>query len=149
MARQPRSEHIEGLEARGIEVVESPGIEPITGNPDLARIAAEEAFMNDFMKIMIFPTTDANASPYATLSVNGERVIVRRAVKTVVKRKHVEVLARMKETRYSQDLNPNSNGEITTDSVRGHSALAYPFTVLEDPSPKGGAWLEHILAEAN
>ena len=102
-----------------------------------------------FVTGLTLPTTDANASPYATLSVNGERVIVRRAVKTVVKRKHVEVLARMKETRYSQDLNPNSNGEITTDSVRGHSALAYPFTVLEDPSPKGGAWLEHILAEAN
>lgn len=33
------------------------------------------------------------------------------------------------------------------DSLRAHTGLAYPFTVIRDENPKGGAWLANILAE--
>ena len=129
-------------------IEETPSIEPITGNKDFTKEIQDEAFMNEPVVIRVYPTTDANASPYAVVSVNGDRCVIGRDVNTQVKRKHVEVLARMKETRYSQNLNPNSNGEVTTDALRGHTALAYPFLVVRDDNPKGMAWIDHILGEA-
>ena len=83
----------------------------------------------------------------ADLSVNGVNVRIARNVPTWIKRMHLEVLARMKETRVTQDLTPNREGEITMDSLRGNTGLAYPFTVLQDKNPKGGAWLANVLAE--
>lgn len=142
-----KSEAIIGLEAKGITFQDDQVDVQNVAESDLARTAAEEKFMHDVLKIMIFPTTDPNAPPYADISVNGQRQPIPRAVPVPVYRKHVEVLARMKETRVTQDMTPNSQGEITTDSLRGHSGLAYPFNVIEDPSPKGGAWLANILAE--
>jgi len=53
----------------------------------------------------------------------------------------------MKETRCSQDMTPNASGEITTASLRWHTGLVYPFTILEDKNPKGGAWIANVLAE--
>jgi len=114
---------------------------------DLARVAAEEAFMQELVKIMLFPTTDPNAPPHADVTVNGVRRIIPRNVPFAVPRMHLEVLARMKETRVSQDMTPDANGEITMASLRGHTGLAYPFSVIEDKNPKGPAWLSNVLAE--
>jgi hypothetical protein len=145
---QKKSAHIEGLEEKGVVYTDdAPAVEPVASNADISEIAREEAFMNEKVKVMLFPTTDANAPPYALISVNGERAVVHRATPTYVKRMHLEVLARMKETRVSQDMTPDKEGQITTANLRGHTALAYPFQVLEDKNPHGGVWLEHILTE--
>ncbi len=142
-----RSVVVQGLIDKGATQLDTqPDIQKVAEG-DLARVAREEAFMHEDVTILIMPTTDANAPPYARLGVNGENVTVRRNVPTTIKRKFVEVLARMKETRVSQDLTPNRDGEITMDSLRGHTGLAYPFTVIQDQNPKGGAWLAQVLAE--
>jgi hypothetical protein len=114
---------------------------------DLGRIAREEAFMHEPVKIVVHATTDPNAPPYVRLTVNGDGVTVFRDVPTVIKRKHLEVLARMKETRIAQNMQPDANGEITINNLRSYTGLAYPFVVVEDKNPKGGAWLANILAE--
>lgn len=142
-----KSEAIIGLESKGVTLVDDQVDVQNVAESDLARVAAEEKFMHDVLKIMLFPTTDANAPPYADISVNGQRQPIPRAIPVPVLRKHVEVLARMKETRITQDMTPNAQGEITTDSLRGHTGLAYPFSVLHDPDPRGGTWLANILAE--
>lgn len=143
-----KSELVEGLVAKGIEYRDDSAIDiQKVSESDLAKLAASEAFMEERVKIVIHPTTDANAPPFAQVSVNGEGAIVGRNIPTWVKRKHLEVLARMKETRVSQDMTPNASGEITTASLRGHSGLAYPFAVIEDKNARGGAWLANILAE--
>lgn len=135
--------NIEGLIK---QVDDQPDVQTV-GESDLSRVAAEEAFMHELVKIIVHSSADANAAPYVHLSVNGEGCTVFREVPSYVRRKHLEVLARMKETRISQNMNPDPQGEITTASLRGHTGLAYPFTVLEDKNPKGGAWLANVLAE--
>lgn len=128
------------------QVNDQPDIQTVAES-DLGRVAAEESFMSEVLTIMLLPTTDPQAPPYATPNVNGNGVVVHRGVPTDVRRYHVEVLARMKETRVTQDLTPNREGEITMASLRGSTGLVYPFTVLKDPNPKGGAWLANVLAE--
>lgn len=139
---------VEGLAAKGVEYHDDGDVDIQTvSESDLAKVAADEAFMNERVKILLMPTTDANAAPFAQVSVNGEGVFIHRNIPTWVKRKHLEVVARMKETRVSQDMTPNASGEITTASLRGHTGLVYPFTILEDKNPKGGAWIANVLAE--
>jgi hypothetical protein len=143
-----QSAQIEGLKAKGVDIVDdAPTIEPVTKG-DFKKIADDEAFMHESVVVMLFPTTDANAPPYALINVNGDRTVIRRSEKTVIKRKHLEVLARMKETRWAQAIPDGYVGQIGAESLRGHTALAYPFQVLEDKNPRGMAWLEHVLAEA-
>jgi hypothetical protein len=141
------STQIEGLKEKGVVLIDDqPDVQLVT-ETDLATVARDEAFMHEVLEIMIFPTTDPAAPPYAQLNVNGDRAVVPRAVPVRVRRKHVEVLARMKETRVTQDMNPNREGEITTDNLRANTGLVYPFSVLKDPNPRGGAWLANVLAE--
>lgn len=143
------SELVQGLVAKGAvaDKLEDQIDVQNVAESDLARVAADEAFMNEIVEVIIFPTTDPQAPPYARPGVNGEAVTIFRNVPTKVKRKHIEVLARMKETRVTQDLTPSNDGQITMASLRGHTGLAYPFQVIKDPNPKGSAWLGNILAE--
>jgi len=142
-----KSAHIEGLIKQGVEVVDDQQEIQTVAESDLGRIAAEESFLAEEVTIVIHPTTDPNASPYALLNVNGERAVVHRNVPTKVKRKHVEVLARMKETRWLQNVPDGFIGQIDQGSLRGHTGMVYPFSVIEDKNSKGGAWLANLMAE--
>lgn len=123
-------------------------IDTIAQDTDLSQVAAEEAFMAQKVKIRLATTTDENAPPYATVTVNhpGNRSQIPRGVAIWVPRSHVEVLARMRETKYRQPqrdmMNPEAGNELF-----GRSAMVYPFEMIEDPHPLGRAWLERILAD--
>ena len=142
----PRKPVIKSIEGLAKQIDDQPDVQ-LVAESDLAKTAADEEFMHEPVQIMIMATTDPNASPIAHIGVNGVNVRIARNVPTWIKRMHLEVLARMKETRVTQDLTPNREGEITMDSLRGNTGLAYPFTVLQDKNPKGGAWLANVLAE--
>jgi hypothetical protein len=142
-----KSAHIEGLIEQGVKVEDDQPDIQLVSQTDLASAASDEKFMHEEVTVVIMPTTDPNAAPYATLSVNGEMKIVPRNVPTRIKRKHLEVLARMKETRWLQSVPEGYMGQIDMGSLRGHTGFAYPFTVTEDKNPKGGAWLANVMAE--
>jgi hypothetical protein len=142
-----KSPLVEGLLAQGATALDSEPDIQLVSESDLARLAADEAFMHEDIDIIVLPTTDINAAPYVAVTVGSDRVFVPRNKRTRIKRKHLEVLARMRETRITQDLTPNQQGEITMASLQTHTGLAYPFTVLADRNPAGGAWLANILAE--
>ena len=146
---QGKNVALEGLRAKVHNKIEhdEPTIESIATS-DLGSIAREEKFMHEPVTILIMSTTDANAPPYADVSVNGQKIVIRRNQKTTILRKHLEVLARMKETRWVQEVPEGWNGAVGMETLRGHSALVYPFTVLRDDNPLGGEWRERILAEA-
>jgi hypothetical protein len=105
-----------------------------------------EAFMNEPVTIMMDDATDQNATPKVEVSVNGRRIILERGVETVVARKYVERLARAKKITYSQNLDPTLGEGI--NRLHRHRALDYPFSVINDPNPRGREWLHNILAEA-
>lgn len=142
-----KSAHIEGLVAQGVKVEEDHTDIQLVSESDLGAIAADEAFMHEDVVVLIMPTTDPNAPPYATVNVNGDMKVIPRNIPTRVKRKHLEVLARMRETRWVQAVPEGYNGQIDMGSLRGHTGLCYPFTVIEDKNPKGGAWIANIMAE--
>jgi hypothetical protein len=145
MAR--KSEHIASLLDAGVDVIDDQPEIQVVSETDLGKLAADESFMNEIVTIVVHPTTDPNAAPYCVLNVNGERAVVFRNAPAKLKRKFVEVLARLKETRWLQSVPEGYVGQVDMGSLRGHTGLVYPFSVTEDKNPKGSAWLANILAE--
>jgi len=132
---------------QGIELHDDQeSVVPVAGNIDFRQLASDEAFMEERVTIMIHPTTDENQPNHVILNVNGVNQPVVRGVPTTIKRKYLEVLARMKETKYSQPQRDMANPEYG-NQVMGRTALVYPFDVHEDANSKGRAWLQNIMAE--
>jgi hypothetical protein len=108
----------------------------------------DAAFMEDFVEVEVHPSTNENDPGHVILNVNGVNQPIFRGVPTKVRRKFIEVLARMKQTSYTQRPTDYINPERSNELIP-RTGLAYPFQVLNDPHPKGNAWLRGILAEAN
>ena len=122
-----------------------PVIETVAETKDFRQLAAEESFMNEIVTVLIHATTDENQAPQVIVNCNGMNQPIVRGYPTEVKRKYVEILARMKETKYSQSTpNPSEPDRIMMNARHG---LAYPFDLVEDKNPRGRAWLNNVLAE--
>ena len=137
------------VEKPQIEIIDNQAsVDPIVMDADFAKLAADEAFMNEILKIRLATTTDPNAPPFATVMVNdiNNRVRLPRGRPLFVKRLHVEVLARMRETRFTQPQRNPMDPEDGNRLVPEH-AQAYPFEVLMDPNPMGRPWLERLQNE--
>lgn len=132
-----------------IEHDTNPGIETIAES-DLATIASEEAFMAQRLTIRLATTTDENAPPFATVTVNHpqNRSQIPRGIPFSLPRSHVEVLARMRETKYRQPARNMMDPEPGNELI-GRSVMVYPFEVLNDPHPLGRAWLERVMSDFN
>jgi hypothetical protein len=130
----------------GIEILDdTPTVDPVSQIVGLRELAASEAFMNEMVEVMVHASTDENQSPHVILNCNGTNQPILRGVPMRVRRKYVEILARMKETKYSQiTRNPGAPDQI--DMIARHG-LAYPFEMLSDENPRGRAWLSNVLAE--
>lgn len=130
----------------GIEIVDdAPIVETVSESRDFRQLAADESFMNELVEVLVHSSTDENQSPHVILNCNGTNQPIMRGVPTKVRRKYVEILARMKETKYSQvTRNPAAPDQI--DMIARHG-LAYPFELLNDNNPRGRAWLQNVLAE--
>lgn len=131
---------------QGMEIIDDePIIETVAESRDFSKLAADEAFMNELVTVMVHSTTDENQPNHVVVNCNGMNQPLMRGVPTTVKRKYVEILARMKETKYTQvTRNPSAPDQI--DMVARHG-LSYPFDLVEDKNPRGRAWLQNVLAE--
>lgn len=128
----------------GIQIIDdAPVIETIS--KDTKQLVLDEAFMNEMVTVMVHSSTDENQSPHVVLNCNGTNQPLMRGVPSTIRRKYVEILAHMKETKYSQvTRNPAAPDQI--DMIARHG-LAYPFELMEDANPRGRAWLNNVLAE--
>jgi len=132
--------------AQGIEITDDqPVVETVAESRDFRQLAADEAFMNELVTVLVHSTTDENQAPHVIVNCNGMNQPIIRGVPTKVRRKYVEILARMKETRYTQ-VTPNPAAPDVSE-LRPRSGLAYPFDIQDDPNPRGRAWLANVLAE--
>lgn len=139
MARIPTAQSLEFRD-------DTPTVEPVGATTDFRQLAADEAFMNEPVTVLVHSTTDENQPPHIIVNCNGVNQPIIRGVPAQIKRKYVEILARMKETKYTQ-INPNPAAPDVTE-MRTRHGLVYPFEVVEDRNPKGRAWLSNVLAEA-
>ena len=141
MAHAPNAK----LAKAGVEVVgEAVQVEPVNEDPALKKLLEDEAFMNEMVEILIHPSSNEEDPDHVVLAVNGTNQPVFRDVPTTIKRKYVEVLARMKETKYSQKRHPI---ELDRSELVPRTGPIYPFEVLRDDNPKGRAWLRSIISE--
>ena len=132
---------------QGIEIIDDePVIETVAESRDFSKLAADEAFMNELVTVMVHSTTDENQPNHVVVNCNGMNQPLIRGVPTTVKRKYVEILARMKETKYTQ-VTRNASAPDQIDMVARHG-LSYPFDLVEDKNPRGRAWLQNVSAEA-
>jgi len=132
--------------AKGIEINDDqPIVETVAESRDFRQLAADEAFMNEMVTIMVHSATDENQPPHVIVNCNGTNQPIMRGVPMKVRRKYVEILARMKETKYTQ-VTPNPAQPDVTHMQARHG-LAYPFDLVDDSNPRGRAWLQNVLAE--
>lgn len=103
-------------------------------------------FNEDVLTIIVHDSTDPNADPVPYVINDGRRQAFARGEEQQVKRKYVEVLARMKVTTQKQVRYKDSQN-IDAIKMVPHTALRFPFTVIADPSPRGKDWLKAVLAE--
>lgn len=119
-------------------------IEPVSDN-DVIKAAEMEAFMNQKVLIRVHEDNSPNALPVVCPQVNGVNQPIIRGQKQWIKRKFVEALARGTYTRYEQrTVDPSRPENIQMVEKKAYS---YPFSVYEDPHPRGADWLENIMRE--
>jgi len=132
---------IEGLSIED----DQPIVETVAESRDFSQLAADEAFMNELVTVHVHSTTDENQAPQFILNCNGVNQPVVRGVDITIRRKYVEIMARMKETKYTQ-VTPNPAAPDVSE-MRARHGLVFPFNLVNDPNPRGRAWLENVLAE--
>lgn len=136
--------HVSVLEDTG-DVLEIESVVNLEGGA-LAKLAAEEAFMNETVIVHVYQSTNDNDPPHGILSVNGTNQPFDRGIDTPMKRKYLEVLARMRETKFSQPQRDMMNPEAG-NSLVPRTADVYPFEVVED-TRAGREWLKRVRASA-
>ncbi len=150
--------------AEPLEMEQSPGATveiPTTGPavavidpPELERAsvvgpewAAEMRFMEEPVTVMVHESTEQYAEDPVRVFNNGVGQAFRRGEQVTVKRKYVYALAKARPISYSQDVHINQcNGEVV-QRMQPRRALKYPFSVIHDANPDGGAWLKKVLQE--
>jgi hypothetical protein len=115
---------------------------------DISSDVGSAEFFSEMVDIIVHESTDPTAIPYPQINVNGVNQFFIRGQKQSVRRMFVARLARMKQTRYTQQIiNDNTSGNVVQRMVP-HVGLRYPFSVIHDPNPSGPSWLQKILGEA-
>lgn len=108
--------------------------------------AAQLAFLEEPVEVMVHESTDTNAEPIVHVAVNGINQFFPRGEVVTCKRKFLGVLASAKTTAISVK-NINTDTDVVS-RINKHTALRYPFSVVRDSNPKGAAWLKSILNAA-
>jgi hypothetical protein len=128
------------------ESLDPPIVQQVDGPVSKDKLEALR-FNEEVLTVMVHDTTNPSEEPIPEVWNDG---IVQRFIRgreQQVKRKYVEILARAKRTTRGNEKYKDLNGD---DAYRypAHTALRYPFSVINDPNPKGRDWLRGILAQA-
>lgn len=104
------------------------------------------AFMEEEVEVVILDSEKDNAEQVIHLCHNGRNQFMLRGVKTRIKRKFLDILARAKTeiVRTPEVIDSSGNN---TRSIKLSSTLCYPFQVISDRNPMGRDWLERVIAE--
>lgn len=124
----------EALEAVELQVVDKP-----ISQTKLDALA----FNEEKIEVIVHDSQDETAIPIPDLINDGLHQNFIRGQRQIVRRKFVEMLAGLKKTTYTHIKVRDDNGDESYDYIP-HSVLAYPFLVINDPNPRGQAWLAAI-----
>lgn len=133
------------MSTTGEAILARPDIEIVDG-PAWEDRAAELAFMEEPVEVVVHESPDPQAEDPVPTFVNGRAQWFFRGQPVTVKRKYVERLARAKPIHYKNEEYTEADGGKAVRWPK-RSTLHYPFAVLRDDNPKGRPWLRKILAE--
>lgn len=119
-------------------------IQPVDG-PLNKDYLDELAFMEEVIEIMVHEVDDPTAENPVQAANNGRIMLFPRGVPTKAKRCIVDSLI-VKSDRVTTPEFTNDGGERLR-TIKRHSALKYPFSVIHDPNPMGREWLRRRMAE--
>lgn len=106
------------------------------------------AFLEEPVQILVLPSQNEQDPKYVQLSINGRSQYIMVDEPITVKRKYVRQLARMRKTKFRQQVTINPISGEPINRMIPRTALRHNFTVLHDANPKGAAWLAKILKES-
>jgi len=115
--------------------------------PEFKEKAEMMRFMNQRIKILVYPSQEQYADKTLTVGVNGRTLAILRGTPAILPRCYVEVLARAKVSRYQniEQRNAQTNErEVVHPETRSPRNI---FQVLEDRHPLGPKWLTRITNE--
>lgn len=104
-------------------------------------------FMEDILTVRVHESSNENDHPRPQVWNDGRTFVFIPGREMKVARKFVEVLARAKRTTRGLKKVTDDHG-VDSYEYPARTACLYPFSVIHDPSPRGKAWLDAILAEA-
>lgn len=130
----------------------------VTADPSLMTKEFEDelAFMSDWLVIRLEPSGAENAPDTFPVWVNGrgaEVLIEGRPVicthlpvgpELTVRRSVVEVIARSKTMRVNTDHTGEPFRQLANTTHR-HTSQTQPFSIVQDPSPRGRAWASEMI----
>lgn len=125
------------LDTRGLDVIDK--------MPSQEKLA-ELAFMEELVTIKVHDSTDENQVPCPPVWNDGKVQYFIRGENQTVKRKYVERLARAKLTKFSQRKEHDALGNEIYVTIP-HTALIFPFEMVEDANPRGRDWLTGIVRD--
>lgn len=119
-----------------------PGIDEVPRGTDFKKLFSDEAFMNDWVTIVLQPTQDSSEIG-VPVSVNGRRAYIIPGRPTKVRRIHIAQLVKARPdivTHRSDDVNVP---ERELNLMFRQSTSRYNFDVIED-TVQGAAWLREL-----
>jgi len=133
------------MSSTGEALLEKPEIQVVDGPRGMEK-AKILAFMDETVMVEVATTTDKFEPQFVQLWNDGRIQVIPRGIPTPVKRKYIEVLARMKTDTFRNEefRDMDGNNAVRYPKTTG---LRYPFAVIDD-SEAGRKWLRGILAEA-
>lgn len=100
----------------------------------------ELAFNEQELTIRLEPTQDKNAPLFVDVSVNGVTVWIPVNKPFKIKRKFVGVLASCKTDAIDTFEKETHDGNTIPEMSR-RTSIRHPFSVIQDPDPRGYDWL--------
>lgn len=115
---------------------------------DCAKYAADLAFMNEPVEVMVLPNHDKNdTTRLVDISVNGKSYYLMRGEWKIVPRFVLEILVKAKKESWQFGYRKAPDGS-TFETSNSYSVLRYPHH-YRDANPKGQAWYDSIKDTRN
>lgn len=105
------------------------------------------AFANELVTVLVAEQTEQYPEPCVSTWNNGRHQLFPRGVEVTCKRKFLEILARSKPIRYTNQEYVDAEGVRKFRYPRTF-AVKYPFVVVRDDNQLGRPWIKRLLQEA-
>jgi hypothetical protein len=138
---------------KGVEADDTPGpvielnpnelIDEIPAGVDYKALISEQAFLAEFVTVVLQPLPDTAGEPQVSLSINDDRVVLIPGYPTQVKRYHVAQLMKARPSAVRHVGGDRNVPEQYRNQLTQQSQSRYNFDVLDD-SPRGRAWVQEL-----